>query len=250
MPLAPFLPIADIGATLAARNARAGIPLDNPPDARLRQAISPLPSLKEIFTRKPDRMEIHNLVSGDFIEAQFNPTELDENIKPNWNRQNIPGMSHPNLQYSNNNPYQFSFALFFDSLELLQGPTVVRGTGPGDIKPSPADMGGTPLSARNFLQSLCYPRGDADDVTSSAPPRCLFFWPNFVSLTCVVDEMSFRHTKFLPTGHPAQFTADITLIEIRDVRLTSQEVREVGTLRSPTPLDRSISEGSFAGIIT
>ena len=235
MALPPFIPIGAVGAVFenGRRNVESNISNDRVEPVR----VTPVPSIKKVYTNKPNRMEIHNLDNGDSIEAQFNPTALTESLKPNWVKQVIPGHSHPNFQYAATDAQAFQFDLFFDALELTGG--TFKGAGPDDIGDAPAKLDATVLNARNFLQSLTVPKGNAKDITASAPPRCLFFWPNFISLTCIVQSMDFRHTKFAATGEPLQFTVSITLSEIRDARLTTSEVRNVGTIRSASPLDRS-----------
>jgi hypothetical protein len=167
----------------------------------------------EVAGQAPARMSIANVSSGDSIEAQFNPTEFEEALEVNWARQTVPGLSHQPLQFVNTGNTKFTLELNFEA----QDPT-------------------TELAqihhARRFLQSMCYPRRGAGDVTGGGPPRALFVWPNVVSLTCVVNALSFKYSRFNLDGTPVQFTAKLTLEEIRDVRLVSEDVLASGTQRS------------------
>jgi Contractile injection system tube protein len=158
-------------------------------------------------------MSIANVSSGESIEAQFNPTELEEVLEVNWARQTVPGLSHQPLQFVNTGNLKFTLELQFEA----QDPTT-------DIDQI--------LRSRRFLQSLCYPRRGAADVVGGGPPRVLFVWPTFVSLTCVIASLSFKYSRFNLAGTPIQFTAKIALEEIRDVRLLSEEVLANGTQRS------------------
>jgi hypothetical protein len=88
------------------------------------------------------------------------------------------------------------------------------------------------LQARRFLQSLCYPRRGAANVAGGGPPRVLFVWPTFVSLTCVITSLGFKYSRFNLAGTPVHFTAKVALEEIRDVRLLSEEGLAHGTQRS------------------
>jgi hypothetical protein len=160
-------------------------------------------------------MSIANVSSGDSIDAQFNPTEFEEALEVNWARQTVPGLSHQPLQFVHTGNAKFTLELNFEA----QDPT----TNLDEIHRS-----------RRFLQSLCYPRRGADDVIGGGPPRALFVWPNVVSLTCVVTALSFKYGRFNLDGTPVQFTAKVTLEEIRDVRLLSEDVLQDGTQRSGT----------------
>jgi hypothetical protein len=161
----------------------------------------------------PARMSIANVSSGDSIEAQFNPTELEEALEVNWARHTVPGLSHQPLQFVNTNNTKFTLELNFEA----QDPT--------------ADLEQI-LRARRFLQSLCYPRRGAANVAGGGPPRALFVWPTIVSLTCVITSLTFKYSRFNLAGTPVQFTAKVGLEEIRDVRLLSEDVLANGSQRS------------------
>jgi len=171
----------------------------------------------EVAARRPTRMSIANVVTGASIEAQFNPTDFDEMLEVNWARQTVPGLSHQPLQFVNTGNAKFTLELQFEA----QDPT----TSIEQIH-----------LARRFLQSLCYPRRGAEDVLTGGPPRALFVWPNVISLTCVVTGLSFRYSRFNLDGTPVQFAAKVTLEEVRDVRLHSEDVLADGTRRSGAPL--------------
>lgn len=163
--------------------------------------------------KRPRRMSVASIVTGESIEAQFNPTELEEAIEVKWGRPEIPGLSHQPMQFGHTGNDRFSFDLNFDALD----PT----TSLDEI-----------LSARRFLLSLCYPGRGASSVTSGGPARVLFVWPNLVSLTCVLTTLGIRYHRFNSDGTPIQFTCRVSVEEIRDVRLFAEDVRDSGTQRS------------------
>ena len=167
----------------------------------------------EVAAQTPARMSIANVSSGESIEAQFNPTELEEALEVNWARQTVPGLSHQPLQFVNTGNLKFTLELQFEAQNTAT-----------DVDRN--------LQARRFLQSLCYPRRGAANVIGGGPPRVLFVWPTFVSLTCVIASLSFKYSRFNLAGTPVQFTAKVALEEIRDVRLLSEEVLANGTQRS------------------
>jgi hypothetical protein len=158
-------------------------------------------------------MSIANVATGDSVEAQFNPTEFEEALEVNWARQTVPGLSHQPLQFVNTGNAKFTLELNFEALDPTTDLEQIH-------------------FARRFLQSLCYPRRGAEDVAGGGPPRALFVWPNVVSLTCVVTGLSFKYSRFNLDGTPVQFTTKVTLEEVRDVRLLSEDVLADGTRRS------------------
>ena len=164
-----------------------------------------------IAGQRPPRLTLANLATGDSIEAQFNPAGFEEAIEVNWARLKIPGLSHERLHFVHTGNLKLSLELTFDALD-------------------PATTLDTILQARRFLMSLCYPLA-GEDVASTSPPRVLVVWPATVSLTCVVGSLSFKYARFNIQSVPVQFTARIALEEIRDVRLTSDEVLADGSQR-------------------
>lgn len=163
-------------------------------------------------------MSFTNLTNDITFEAQFNPVELDEEIQANWEEIAISGLPHLPHQYKNTTNHKFSFKLEFAAIES-------RGS-------KPQNKAEFIHAARNYIISLMYPDGGSETVTGGAPPRFLFVWPAFLSLTCVMHSAKFRHFHFARTGFPMNFTADIMIKEIRDSRLLSDDALFNGTIRS------------------
>lgn len=159
----------------------------------------------------PARMSMARLTApSETLEAQFNPTELEEKISVNYDELAVLGLSHMPLQYSQTGnlvlPFELAFRVFDD-----------RGNRQDDL-----------AYARRFLYSLCFPSRTAADVTSGAPPRVLFVWPTLLTITAVVTELSWKHTLFNKSGTPIHSAAKITVKQIRDVRMFSEDVLAVG----------------------
>jgi hypothetical protein len=68
-------------------------------------------------------------------------------------------------------------------------------------------------------------------VASGGPPRALLVWPGLVSLTCVVTSLEFRYEQFGVRGEVLVYRAQVNFEEIREVRVTSEEMRVQGSLR-------------------
>ena len=163
--------------------------------------------------RRPRRMSIASLATGESIEAQFNPTDLEEAIEVKWGRAEVPGLSHQPLQFGHTGNDRLTFELNFDALAGTMSVDQIQ-------------------SARRFLLSLCYSSRKATTVASAAPARVLFVWPNLASLTCIIASLTFRYQRFNADGIPIQFTCRLSMEEIRDVRLFAEDVRDNGTQRS------------------
>ena len=163
------------------------------------------------FLTKPNRMYITDLTTLETMEAQFNPAEFDEVLKVRWARFNSPGLSHERLHYDQTENHKVSFELTYDA---LAGATVDGN-----------------LDARNFLLSLCYPKAGARTVNDGEPTRVLFVWPNMISISAVIGELKFKHSRFNKQGKSTFFKVDVQLEELRDTRLTSEDVRQTGVRR-------------------
>lgn len=165
--------------------------------------------------RKPVRMTITDLNTLEERTAQFNPTELGEVVGAAWNDVALLGMGYKPSQFNQSENYkpeiELAFRAFDDDGNKVQNL----------------------LDTRKFLMSLCYPTRGGQGVAGTAPPRALFFWPNLISITCTVRRVEFRHTLFDINAIPLHSSAKIEMSEIRDVNLYSQDVRSMGTIRTP-----------------
>lgn len=170
-----------------------------------------------ISRRKPARMSLANLKTGDTIEAFYNPTELTEKISVNYARLQVMGLSHQPMQYQNTGNHGFDFELAFRVFDE-------------NNKNRIADMD----FVRRFLISLCYPIANAVDVVGGAPPHVLFVWPQLAALQAKITELEFKHTMFDLSGRPTHSAAKLKIEEIRDFRLTSEDAFAHGTRRGGT----------------
>jgi hypothetical protein len=173
-----------------------------------------------ILDSKPPRLHLQDLVTLERLDAQFNPASVEDILHVEWVKQKIPGLSHRKLQYDYTDNQKFSLELIFDSFFTK-------------------DL--TPLQeAKQFIHSLCYLK--AKGQTS----RVLVVWPGFFSLVCVIDgDVKTKTTRFNMNGQPTYITMTIPLTEIRDSRITSEDVRSVGLIRSTTGAE--IPDGSDQG---
>ncbi len=152
-----------------------------------------------------------NLSTGDEIPVQFNPTEFSKTLEVEYARQTVPGLSHKVLQYVGTSNTQIELELYFiaDSVEQMKA----------NIK------------TRSAIEALCYPRS-ATSVADGGPPRVLFVWPRFATMTMVITGMTDTFTLFERYGRPREMTISLALEEVRNMRLLSSDVAEHGLERS------------------
>ena len=144
--------------------------------------------------------------------VQFNPTEFSESLSVNYSKHIVPGLSHEVMQYVNTANDAFELELFFTADTQDQ---IARN-----------------LIARRQIQSYHYPRRSGGGIVNAGPPRLLFVWPQFISLTCVITSANFTYQQFTPGGQPIRFTAAITLEEIREIRLLADDILAFGSNRA------------------
>jgi hypothetical protein len=165
----------------------------------------------EAATFTPPKLLFANLVSGAELEAQFNPTQLQEQIEANWSHQTVPGQSHEPLQFVNTANFKLNIDLFFRAISTTELTAIHR--------------------ARRQILSWVYPRDIQGDIVGGGAPRILVYWPGMLSITCAVTNVLITHERFNKNGRSVQFTCNLQLEEIRDTRLHFDEVAEDNALR-------------------
>ena len=163
----------------------------------------------------PIRGELCNLRTGEAIEFLLNPTNFSEQVRVNYNRLQIPGLSHQVLQFVSTGNATLPIEFYLDKFFA------------GSVGAEDADI----LNFKRFLQALTVPSAGAEDVVGGGPPRALFIWPGLVSLTCVLTSLEFKYEQFDVFGDIVIYRARTTFEEIRDVRITSEEIRDIGSER-------------------
>ncbi len=172
-------------------------------------------TLLSALNRQPPKMSFTNIVDpDDTIFPQFNPEEVRVQLRALWEKITIPGLSHQRLNYiSSSNPV-FRLTLRYDA------------TG---RSPKTREIFEDHLQ---FLQAHFHPRNGADTVLGGEAPRLLFIWPTLISMTCIIEEANFNLTRFNSELQLMAWNVTLGLSEIRDVRLTFEEVRGLGMKRS------------------
>ena len=165
------------------------------------------------FEDKAPQLTLVNMTTGDARTAQFNPEQLQESIGVNYAKLQVPGLSHTRKHFINTDDVKFDFELWYHA-----------------VGGSAEDLAAI-LEDRKFLYALTHP-WRADGINRGGPPRVLFIWPTFISLTCVVTGLSFTYTQFSKTGAPVAWKCKVTLEEIRDVFVSMEDILSLGTQRA------------------
>jgi hypothetical protein len=159
---------------------------------------------------RPPRCVLVNVTTSESLECLFNPTQLAEKIQVNWNRLQVPGLSHQVLQFQGTGNRQLSSVEFY-----LDKRFATEQPGDTDI-----------LEFRRFLRALTVPPQGTEGVPATAPPRVLFIWPGVLSIETVVTDVEFQYRQFSIDGGVLVYAATCSFEEILDSRITSEDLRE------------------------
>lgn len=168
----------------------------------------------------PVRGFLVDLNSAAEFEFPMNPEGLEEVISVNWKKQAVIGLSHPILQYAGTGSHSMPAVEFYVDRYQMS-----REVGK-DVTTKEF------LAFKRFLQSLTVPPRGAENVAGGSPPRVLFVWPETVSLVCIVESVSIRMERFAHDGSPVAYRARVAFSEIRDSRITSEDVFDDGSQRA------------------
>lgn len=165
---------------------------------------------KARFTRLPTP----SATQGEFLDVQYNPTELTFTKAAQVAEIPIPGLDTPLLQYVRGQAETLSVELFFDSTE--------EGTG-AEAKPVTA-------RTNRFYRLIKAER------STHAPPVLLFTWGGTAfpggrrdGFRCVVTNVRQQFTMFAPNGVPLRAKLTVDLKEYKPLTL---HLRELGFLSS------------------
>ena len=172
-------------------------------------------SLIDVVNREPPKMSLTNFVDPkDTIFPQFNPEEITAQFRAQWEKMVIPGLSHQRMNYISSSNVVFRFLLRYDA------------TGRS------AETRDEHEDNLRFIQAHFHPRLGGDSILGGEAPRILFIWPTLISLTAVIEEATFKFTRFNSALQLMAWNVSIGLSEIRDIRLTFEEVRATGMQRA------------------
>jgi hypothetical protein len=175
---------------------------------------------------------------AEALTVLLNPSKLDLMIKVEWSRLPVVGLDYEVLHYSRTHsimiPMSFHFSIFEQARQQIGGTpdpvTQMQTAVQSGIVPV-SSLKQASIDFVQFLESLGFPTR-----TGLRPPTVKLYWPNVVSMYCVMDEVKFTMTKFDKTLAPIIYQADVMWIEARTTRRYSEDVRVNGLLDASDPL--------------
>ena len=132
---------------------------------------------------------------GNRLEFQWTPSEVRNSVRINWSNQEIPGRSHPIMQYSSTGQQTWSLSLLFDG--DATDPTFV------------ADRA-------RWIKSLCYPQYKDRRGQLQRPPHvCLLVYGQWLNVKVVVTayEATYGPLYMPDTLYPLNGKIDVELTE-------------------------------------
>ena len=166
-----------------------------------------------VVQRRPERLNITNLQTGEGFLMQFNPTQFRRAVSSAWQRHEVLGQSYRPLDYLGTNNTTVDLSVYFraENRTEQQGLETVMA----------------------FLESLQYPPETADSLGGRRPPRVLVAWPRTFAFAAILTSYEAVHEMFDLAGRTIQATVKLTFEEARRSRLTQENVRQNGPFRAP-----------------
>jgi len=175
---------------------------------QLERSVAPPPSIP--WETRPPRVVIVNTDTTEEYECQYNPTEVTRQLEVVYNVIQADGLGYTPLQYRNTNAQAISLAFDLQAIS--------------DNVQKMAD-------ALRFFESLCYPT-QSESGLGSSPPPILVVWPNWISMTCVVQRWKESITRFKTADmRPMLGRIELEVMEARATAIYSQDVRFFGARR-------------------
>lgn len=160
---------------------------------------------------EPPKLVFVNILSGDEVAVQFNPTDFTEAIAAKYDDQSVSGQSHEPSQFVNTQNFTIELKCTWRAYSPEQLVQLNR--------------------ARRHMLSWCYPRNISPQVVGGGAPRILVAWPGMLSLECSIRNVRIQHKRFNRKAQSVEMDAFISIREIRDFRITFDEVAEDSQLR-------------------
>lgn len=186
---------------------------------------------KVVLTANP------GLDNAEALTVLLNPRMLDYGIDVDWAHLPVIGLDYEVLHYSRTKsisvPMSFYVSVFEIARQQISGtpdPVSQMQTAISSGAVSKSQLQSASTDFVNFLQSLAFPTR-----TGLRPPTVKVYWPNVLSMYCVLDRVKFQFAKFDRTLAPIAYQADVTWLEARVERRYSEDVRDNGLIDKNDP---------------
>lgn len=150
-----------------------------------------------------------DMETNERFEFQYNPPEIQDQIKSGWIKLLVPGATHPRLQWAAGGGRTWSFKVQF-----------YRET---------SDHEEVSKKVR-FLQSLMYPKYSASGDLERGPAVCMFGFGSLYKADVIIDQCAVKYYKlFSPDDlQPIIADVDLKLEEFRSDNVSFDDVRAPG----------------------
>lgn len=193
-----------------------------------------------LINKKPDKVILTanpGLENAEALSVLLNPKILSYGIDVEWSHLPVIGLDYEVVHYSRTHSIQIPMSFYFSIFE--QARQQVSGT-PDPITQMQSAVASGAVSKDalqqasmdfvNFMQSLAFPTR-----AGLRPPTVKVYWPNVLSMYCVLDRVRFQMEKFDRSLAPIAYQADVTWLEVRVARRYSEDVREDGLIDKNDP---------------
>lgn len=189
---------------------------------------------------KPTRVVLTANPGQDNAEALtvlLNPKALDYGIDVDWAHLPVIGLDYEVLHYSRTKSIAVPMSFYISVFEIARQQTggtpdpvsqMQTAVSSGAVSKSQLQSSSTDFV--NFLESLAFPTR-----TGLRPPTVKVYWPNVLSMYCVLDRVKFNFAKFDRTLAPIAYQADVVWLEARVDRRYSEDVRTNGLIDKNDP---------------
>lgn len=171
--------------------------------------------------------------SLDFVEVQFNPTEITFDKGVQVAEIGIPGLDSPLLQFVRGNNERLNLELFFDSTENGTGAEAVSVTHQTDKVYSllKVEPGGHAPPVCSFVWASDFPGAELSSFAGNQRRN---------EFSCIVESVRQRFTLFSPQGVPLRATLSVTLREYKTLDAQLEQLN----LSSPERTHSHLTQGS------
>lgn len=193
-----------------------------------------------LINKKPDKVILTANPGQDDAEAftvLLNPKMLSYGIDVEWSHLPVIGLDYEVVHYSRTHsisvPMSFHFSIFEQARQQLSGtpdPITQMQAAVASGAVSKDALQQASMDFVNFLQSLAFPTR-----AGLRPPTVKVFWPNVMSMYCVMDRVRFEMAKFDRSLAPIAYQAEVTWLEARIARRYSDDVRTDGLIDKNDP---------------
>ena len=174
----------------------------------------------------PVRLSITDIDDNETIFAQFNPQELERQVRVNYAKKAVLGASGQPHEYLQTDNTAIRFSLFFYADTTAGIEELKKGI--------------------NFLESLCYAKEAPQSIAQGAPPQVLLVWPRTLALVVRIINLNFQHQRWNLVGDTTQCTVEVNSEVIAVNRITKSPVRQSGANRAPAGVVDRARGGSNA----